>query len=202
MWSGPLAAGCACRNPGNGRPARIGRTRRTRKRCGHGAPREATFRPQATYPQRHGRPVAGSPSGWKRWCGLRARWPGLLLSRGSANSAVEQISLEHDPRQHAADRRRRPRGRGRRPQDRDRDEDRARWARAGHSASSPRWTSGDDCFLFGHDGPAHIALSEAASPSRELKVFHGKAGGGLSVEMRPSIGPVTVLGLTHGREAD
>jgi L-arabinose isomerase len=56
----------------------------------------------------------------------------------------------------------------------------------------------DDFFLFGHDGPAHIALSDGKVPIRELKVFHGKAGGGLSVEMRARLGPVTVLGLTPG----
>jgi L-arabinose isomerase len=56
----------------------------------------------------------------------------------------------------------------------------------------------EDFFLFGHDGPAHVGLSDVKVPIRELKVFHGKAGGGLSVEMRPRIGPITVLGLTVG----
>lgn len=53
-------------------------------------------------------------------------------------------------------------------------------------------------FLLGHDGPAHIALSDGKVAIRELKVFHGKAGGGLSVEMRAQVGPVTILGLTQG----
>ncbi len=52
-------------------------------------------------------------------------------------------------------------------------------------------------FLLGHDGPAHPALSDGKVPVRELAVFHGKAGGGLSVEMRAAIGPVTILGLTQ-----
>ena len=53
-------------------------------------------------------------------------------------------------------------------------------------------------FLLGHDGPAHIHLSGGKVAIRELKVFHGKAGGGLSVEMRAQPGPVTILGLTVG----
>jgi L-arabinose isomerase len=56
----------------------------------------------------------------------------------------------------------------------------------------------EDFFLFGHDGPAHIALSDGQPSIRELKVFHGKAGGGLSIEMRAQLGPVTILGLTQG----
>lgn len=53
-------------------------------------------------------------------------------------------------------------------------------------------------FLMGHDGPAHPALSTEKVTVRELSVFHGKAGGGLAVEMRAAIGPVTILGLTQG----
>lgn len=71
----------------------------------------------------------------------------------------------------------------------------------GHGGSFCEFASMDlagDFFLFGHDGPAHVGLSDARVPIRELTVFHGKAGGGLSVEMRPRIGPVTVLGLTLG----
>ena len=56
----------------------------------------------------------------------------------------------------------------------------------------------ENFFLFGHDGPAHIGLSDGRASIRELKVFHGKAGGGLSVELRAQFGPVTVLGLTQG----
>jgi L-arabinose isomerase len=56
----------------------------------------------------------------------------------------------------------------------------------------------ENFFLFGHDGPADIALSDGKPSITELKVFHGKAGGGLSVQMRAQLGPVTVLGLTIG----
>jgi L-arabinose isomerase len=52
-------------------------------------------------------------------------------------------------------------------------------------------------FLMGHDGPAHIGISDGRPLLKELKVFHGKAGGGLSVEMRAQTGPITVLGLTQ-----
>ncbi len=58
----------------------------------------------------------------------------------------------------------------------------------------------EDCYLFGHDGPADPALSERKVAVRELAVFHGKAGGGLSVEMRARLGPITVLGLTQGAD--
>jgi len=56
----------------------------------------------------------------------------------------------------------------------------------------------DNFFLIGHDGPAHIALSDGKVAIRELTVFHGKAGGGLAVEMRAVVGPVTILGLSQG----
>lgn len=56
----------------------------------------------------------------------------------------------------------------------------------------------EDFFLMGHDGPAHIGISDGMPLLRELAVFHGKAGGGLAVEMRAKPGPITVLGLTQG----
>ncbi len=52
-------------------------------------------------------------------------------------------------------------------------------------------------FLMGHDGPAHPAISDGKPSLKELKVFHGKVGGGLSIEMRAQSGPVTILGLTQ-----
>ena len=55
-------------------------------------------------------------------------------------------------------------------------------------------------FLMGHDGPAHIGISEGTPLLKELAVFHGKAGGGLSVEMRAKAGPITVLGLAQGAD--
>jgi len=55
-------------------------------------------------------------------------------------------------------------------------------------------------FLMGHDGPAHPAISDGKPTLKELAVFHGKAGGGVSVEMRAQTGPVTILGLTQMAE--
>jgi L-arabinose isomerase len=55
-------------------------------------------------------------------------------------------------------------------------------------------------FLMGHDGPAHLGVSDGAAVLKELAVFHGKAGGGLAVEMRARLGPVTVLGLTQAAD--
>jgi len=52
-------------------------------------------------------------------------------------------------------------------------------------------------FVMGHDGPAHVAISDGKPMLKELKIFHGKAGGGLSVEMRAQTGPITILGLTQ-----
>ncbi len=58
----------------------------------------------------------------------------------------------------------------------------------------------EDFLLCGHDGPAHPGISAGKVAIRELDVFHGKAGGGLSVEMRAQLGPVTLLGLTVGAD--
>ena len=46
----------------------------------------------------------------------------------------------------------------------------------------------DDFLLMGHDGPGHLAISDAPPALRALEVFHGKRGGGLSVEftVRPA----------------
>jgi L-arabinose isomerase len=55
----------------------------------------------------------------------------------------------------------------------------------------------DDILLMGHDGPGHLAISAAPPTLRALEVFHGKRGGGLSVEFTVRTGPVTILGLTQ-----
>ncbi len=52
-------------------------------------------------------------------------------------------------------------------------------------------------FLMGHDGPAHLGVSDGNARLKELAVFHGKSGGGLAVEMRARSGPVTILGMTQ-----
>ncbi len=55
----------------------------------------------------------------------------------------------------------------------------------------------DDILLMGHDGPGHLAISDAPPMLRALAVFHGKSGGGLSVEFTVRTGPITILGLTQ-----
>lgn len=55
----------------------------------------------------------------------------------------------------------------------------------------------ENFFLMGHDGPAHLAISDGNALLKELAVFHGKAGGGLAVEMRAQEGPITVVGMTQ-----
>ncbi|MBZ5620905.1 MAG: L-fucose/L-arabinose isomerase family protein [Acidobacteriia bacterium] len=51
--------------------------------------------------------------------------------------------------------------------------------------------------LMGHDGPAHIAISDGRPVLRGLGLYHGKRGQGVSVEFRVKTGPVTLLGLTQ-----
>jgi L-arabinose isomerase len=55
----------------------------------------------------------------------------------------------------------------------------------------------DEFVLMGHDGPGHLAIAEGRPVARALKVFHGKAGAGLSIEMKVRLGPVTILGVTQ-----
>lgn len=58
----------------------------------------------------------------------------------------------------------------------------------------------DGVVEMGHDGPAHLAISDGRPLLRGLGVYHGKRGWGVSVEFDVKHGPVTALGLTQLRD--
>lgn len=53
----------------------------------------------------------------------------------------------------------------------------------------------EDVILMGHDGPGHIGIAEGKTKVHPLKVFHGKVGSGLSVEMAVRHGNISCLSV-------
>jgi L-arabinose isomerase len=58
----------------------------------------------------------------------------------------------------------------------------------------------EDFILMGHDGPGHLAIAQERPVLRNLKLYHGKRGAGLSVELKVRYGPVTIVGVTQTKD--
>jgi L-arabinose isomerase len=75
--------------------------------------------------------------------------------------------------------------------------------RLGAGGSFTEWYAMDlagDFTLMGHDGPAHVGIAQGRPTLRNLKLYHGKSGSGLSVETKVRYGPVTIVGCTQTAE--
>ena len=55
----------------------------------------------------------------------------------------------------------------------------------------------DGTILLGHDGPFHIKIADGKPILREMGLYHGKRGAGISVEAKVRQGDITNLGLTQ-----
>ncbi len=58
----------------------------------------------------------------------------------------------------------------------------------------------DNVVEMGHDGPAHLAISDQRPLLRGLGTYHGKRGWGVSVEFDVAHGPVTAVGVIQRRD--
>jgi L-arabinose isomerase len=58
----------------------------------------------------------------------------------------------------------------------------------------------DNVVEMGHDGPAHLAISDGRPLLRGLGTYHGKRGFGVSVEFDVKHGPVTTFGIAQLRD--